>query len=426
LALPQATKPKVFDEERPALAARARLDVRCRLPRARRRRAVLNLYSARHYQTDEALYDNFTKATGIKINRIEAGDEQLVERLKTEGAASPADVLLIVDAARLWQAQQLGLFEPVKSALLDEKIPAKYRDPGGNWFGFSYRARVIVYNKSMVAAADVATYESLADPKNKGRICTRSGSHPYNLSLIGSEVAHLGDAKAEAWAKGVVSNMARTPKGGDTDQIKAVAAGECSIALSNTYYYARLLRSKEAADKEIVAKTGVVFPDQASYGTHVNISGAASSRTRRTRRTRASSSSTLQATPRTLFRGRQQRVAGGRVGEGQQSRARRDGRVQDRLAADRELRQVHRGSAEDRRPCGLEVAPCRACRSGFSPTRRLEVGLKPDLRPCPWKVATARGSAGSRRRRSSVKGAPLRRGARPWRRDTFAWQAYRS
>ena len=235
---------------------------------------VLNLYSARHYQTDEALYDNFTKATGIKINRIEAGDEQLVERLKTEGAASPADVLLIVDAARLWQAQQLGLFEPVKSALLDEKIPPKYRDPAGNWFGFSYRARVIVYNKSMIAPADIATYESLADPKNKGKICTRSGSHPYNLSLIGSEVAHLGDAKAEAWARGVVANMARTPKGGDTDQIKAVAAGECAIALSNTYYYARLLRSTQAADKEIVARTGVIFPDQSSYGTHVNISGA--------------------------------------------------------------------------------------------------------------------------------------------------------
>jgi len=235
---------------------------------------VVNVYSARHYQTDEALYDNFTKATGIKINRIEAGDEQLVERLKTEGAASPADVLLIVDAARLWQAQQLGMFQPVKSAVLDEKIPAKYRDPAGNWYGFSYRARVIVYNKAMVKAADVATYEALADPKNKGRICTRSGSHPYNLSLIGSEIAHLGDAKAEAWAKGVVANMARTPKGGDTDQIKAVAAGECAIALSNTYYYARLLRSTQAGDKEVVDKTAVVFPDQAAYGTHVNISGA--------------------------------------------------------------------------------------------------------------------------------------------------------
>jgi len=235
---------------------------------------VLNLYSARHYQTDEALYSNFTKATGIKINRIEAGDEQLVERLKTEGAASPADVLLIVDAARLWQAEQLGLFLPVKSAVLEERIPAKYRDPAGNWYGMSYRARVIVYNKSKVNPADVASYEMLADPKNKGKICTRSGSHPYSLSLLGSEIAHLGPAKAETWAKGVVSNMARAPKGGDTDQIKAVAAGECAIALSNSYYYARLMRSTKPDELEIVAKTGVVWPNQAGNGTHVNISGA--------------------------------------------------------------------------------------------------------------------------------------------------------
>ena len=235
---------------------------------------VLNLYSARHYQTDEALYSNFTKVTGIKINRIEAGDEQLVERLKTEGAASPADVLLIVDAARLWQVEQLGLFRPVKSAVLDARIPAKYRDPAGKWYGLSYRARVIVYNKSMVNPADVATYDALADPKNKGTICTRSGSHPYNLSLLGSQIVHLGPSKAEAWAKGVVSNMARAPKGGDTDQIKAVAAGECAIALSNTYYYARLMRSTKPEDLEIVAKTGVIWPDQAGNGTHVNISGA--------------------------------------------------------------------------------------------------------------------------------------------------------
>jgi iron(III) transport system substrate-binding protein len=259
-----------------ALRLPAALAVACAvaMPAAAADEPVLNLYSARHYQTDEALYGEFTKATGIKINRIEAGDEQLVERLKTEGAASPADVLLIVDAARLWQAQQLGLFAPVKSAVLDERIPAKYRDPAGNWFGFSYRARLIVYNKSMVKPEDVATYEDLADPRNKGRICTRSGSHPYNLSLIGSEVAHLGEAKAEAWAKGVVANMARTPKGGDSDQIKAVAAGECSVALSNSYHYARILRSSQPADKEIVAKTGIVFPDQSTYGTHVNISGA--------------------------------------------------------------------------------------------------------------------------------------------------------
>ena len=235
---------------------------------------VLNLYSARHYQTDEALYDNFTKATGIRINRIEAGDEQLVERLKNEGAGSPADVLLIVDAARLWQAQQLGLFQPVASAVLNERIPEKYRDPAGNWFGLSYRARVIVYNKAMADRADAATYDALAGPRNKGKVCTRSGSHPYNLSLIASQIAHLGEAKAEAWAKGVVANMARMPKGGDTDQIKAVAAGECAVALTNSYYYARLMRSTQPADREVVAKTALVFPDQEGFGTHVNVSGA--------------------------------------------------------------------------------------------------------------------------------------------------------
>ena len=235
---------------------------------------VLNLYSARHYQTDEALYDNFTKATGIKINRIEAGDEQLLERIKSEGTNSPADVLMIVDAARLWSAQQQGLFQPVKSAALAERIPASMRDPEGNWFGFSSRARVIVYDKASVKPGDVATYESLADPKNKGKICTRAGSHPYNLSLVASQISHNGEAKTEEWAKAVVANMARTPRGGDTDQIKGVAAGECAIALSNTYYYVRLLRSAKPEEKEWAAKTGVVWPDQASYGTHLNISGA--------------------------------------------------------------------------------------------------------------------------------------------------------
>jgi len=235
---------------------------------------VLNLYSARHYQTDEALYDNFTKATGIKINRIEAGDEQLLERIKSEGTNSPADVLMIVDAARLWSAQQQGLFQPVKSAALAERIPASMRDPEGNWFGFSSRARVIVYDKASVKPGDVATYESLADPKNKGKICTRAGSHPYNLSLVASQISHNGEAKTEEWAKAVVANMARTPRGGDTDQIKGVAAGECAIALSNTYYYVRLLRSAKPEEKEWAAKTGVVWPDQASYGTHINISGA--------------------------------------------------------------------------------------------------------------------------------------------------------
>jgi iron(III) transport system substrate-binding protein len=235
---------------------------------------VLNLYSARHYQTDEALYDNFTKATGIRINRIEAGDEQLLERIRSEGALSPADILLIVDAARLWSAQQQGLFQPVRSNTLADRIPASMRDPDGNWFGFSSRARVIVYNRAAVNPADVPTYESLADPKQKGKVCTRSGGHPYNLSLVAAMIAHNGEARTEEWAKAVVGNMARPPRGGDTDQIKGVAVGECAIALSNTYYYVRLLRSAKPEEREWAAKTGVVWPDQATHGTHVNIAGA--------------------------------------------------------------------------------------------------------------------------------------------------------
>jgi len=259
----------------PALAALAALGL---LPLADPAGAaeepVLNLYSARHYQTDEALYANFTKATGIRINRIEAGDEQLIERLKSEGAMSPADLLLIVDAARLWTAQTLGFFQPVRSPILEERIPASMRDPDGNWYGFSSRARVIIYNKQTVRPADVSTYESLADPRNRNRVCTRSGSHPYNLSLVAALIAHDGEAKTEEWAKGVVANMARSPRGGDTDQIKAVAAGECGVALSNTYYYVRLLRSTKPEEREWAAKAGLVWPDQNRYGTHLNISGA--------------------------------------------------------------------------------------------------------------------------------------------------------
>ena len=236
---------------------------------------VLNLYSARHYSTDEALYSNFTKATGIRINRIDAGDEQLLERLKTEGANSPADVLLLVDAARLWNAQQMGLYAPVKSTLLESRIPPELRDRDGNWFGFSTRARVIVYNKVAVAREDVGSYEALADPKLKGKVCTRSGSHPYMLSLVAAVAEHDGEAKAEAWAKGVVANLARKPAGGDTDQIKAVGSGECAVALTNTYYWVRLLKSTKPDEQELVKKIGFVWPNQASYGTHVNIAGGA-------------------------------------------------------------------------------------------------------------------------------------------------------
>ena len=235
---------------------------------------TLNLYSSRHYQTDESLYTGFTKLTGIKVNRIEAGDDALIERIRNEGSRSPADVLVTVDAGRLWRAQQLGFFQPVKSALLEARIPASYRDPEGHWFGYSLRARVIAFNKDKVAPGGLRDYEDLADPKWKGRLCMRSSTNIYNLSLMGALIEHLGEARAEAWAKGVRANLAREPKGGDTDQLKSVAAGECDVTLTNQYYYARLARSAKPEERQIADKVGVAFPNQASWGAHVNVSGA--------------------------------------------------------------------------------------------------------------------------------------------------------
>jgi iron(III) transport system substrate-binding protein len=232
---------------------------------------VLNLYSARHYQTDEALYANFSKQTGIKVNRIEAKEDELLERIRNEGAQSPADVFITVDAARLAKADELGLFGPVKSKVLDQRIPAHLRSD--DWFAFSTRARVILYNKEGIKPGEVKSYEDLANPKLKGQVCSRSGAHPYNLSLLAAIIAHQGEQKAEEWAKGVVANFARPPKGGDIDQIKAVAAGECGVAISNSYYFARLMRSTKPEDQKIVEKLGVVWPNQQSQGTHINISG---------------------------------------------------------------------------------------------------------------------------------------------------------
>jgi iron(III) transport system substrate-binding protein len=243
---------------------------------------VLNLYSARHYQTDEALYSQFTKATGIKINRVDADDAGILARLKAEGSASPADVILLVDAARLGKGQVEGLFRPIKSPLLESAVPAQLRAAAGPdgiaWFGLSTRARVVVYDKTRVKREDVDTYEELADPKNKGRVCLRSGSHPYNLSLFGSMLEHLGPAKMENWLQGLQANLARAPKGGDTDQIRAVASGECAVAISNSYYIARLMRSTQAQDQALMGKVEVVFPNQQSWGTHLNIAGAAVAR----------------------------------------------------------------------------------------------------------------------------------------------------
>lgn len=235
---------------------------------------VLNLYSSRHYQTDEALYSNFVKAAGIKLNRIEAGEDPLIERIRNEGSASPADVLVTVDAGRLWRAEQMGLFQPVASKTLESRLPANMRATGNQWFGFSSRARVIVYNKSMVNAADVQNYEDLASPKHKGKLCIRSGGHVYNLSLMSALIEHWGEARADAWARGLVANLARPPRGGDTDQILAAGSGECGIAVVNTYYYVRMLTSSKPEDRKIMDQLALVFPNQKTFGTHLNVSGA--------------------------------------------------------------------------------------------------------------------------------------------------------
>jgi iron(III) transport system substrate-binding protein len=201
--------------------------------------STLNLYSARHYPTDEALYSEFSKSTGIAIRRVDADDAGILTRLKTEGAASPADVILLVDAARLWRAEADGLFLPIHSSSLEALVPAHLRavpnaEGGIAWFGMSTRARVVVYDKRKIDRQAVDSYEKLADPKLKGMLCMRSGSHPYNLSLFGAMHEHVGAAATETWLKGLVANMARSPKGGDSDQIKSVASGECAVAVTNT------------------------------------------------------------------------------------------------------------------------------------------------------------------------------------------------
>lgn len=247
----------------------------------------LNLYSARHYPTDEALYSGFTQATGIKINRVDADDAGILARLKAEGTASPADVILLVDAARLWRAEVDGLFQPVQSKVLEQAIPehlrAKHGVDGSAWFGLSTRARIVVYDKVKVAKSDVDSYEKLAAPQNKGKLCIRSGSHPYNLSLFGAMLEHWGTEKTQSWLAGLVANMARSPKGGDTDQIKGVASGECGVAVTNSYYMARLLRSSNPDERALAEKVGVVFPDQAGSGTHMNVAGGGVARYARNR-----------------------------------------------------------------------------------------------------------------------------------------------
>lgn len=234
----------------------------------------LNLYSARHYDSDERLYTAFTEETGIEVNVLEGDSDQLIERIQREGVASPADVMMTVDAGRLWRAEQEGIFQGVESDVLDERLPESMRHPEGLWFGFSQRARAIYYNRENFDPSQISSYEDLADPQFEGEVCIRSSNNIYNQSLLASMIAHHGEEGAEEWAQGVVDNMARDPEGGDTDQIRGVATGQCDLAVANHYYYVRLLKSDDDADREAARKVGIIFPNQDGRGAHVNVGGA--------------------------------------------------------------------------------------------------------------------------------------------------------
>ncbi|MEM1374188.1 MAG: extracellular solute-binding protein [Pseudomonadota bacterium] len=233
----------------------------------------LNLYSSRHYDTDERLYSDFTEMTGITINRIEAGASDLIARMQSEGENSPADIFMTVDTVRLTMAKEMGLLQPVESEVLEARIPANLQDDENFWFGFSQRARILFYDKDDVANPP-QTYEALADPQYEGMICIRSSSNVYTQNITAALTAHLGQEAIQDWATAVVGNFARAPQGGDTDQLRGIASGECDIAMSNTYYFARAVRKEVSGlDEQARAGIGWVFPNQDSIGAHVNISG---------------------------------------------------------------------------------------------------------------------------------------------------------
>ncbi len=234
----------------------------------------VNVYTGRHYDSDLAIYDAFTAKTGVKVNIIEAGGDALIERLAREAEATPADLFITADAGMLWRAKQRGVLRAIGDAAILSRVPARFRDPEGEWVALSKRARVIIYNKEEGAPKDLQTYEDLADPALRGAICVRSSTNVYNQSLLAGMIDHHGEAAAAAWAKGVVANFARAPEGNDTSQIEAVAAGLCRLSIVNSYYLARFIGADDAKMKAIGARVGVIFPNQNSTGTHVNISGA--------------------------------------------------------------------------------------------------------------------------------------------------------
>jgi iron(III) transport system substrate-binding protein len=235
---------------------------------------VVNVYSHRHYDADRELFRRFTEETGIAVQVVTASADELITRLRNEGAASPADVLITVDAGRLHGAGEEGLLQPVRSEELESNVPARFRDPEGHWYGLTRRARVLVYHRDRVDPASLAGYEVLAEPEWEGRVLVRSSSNVYNQSLLAALIEREGAEAAERWAAGVVRNLARAPRGGDTDQIKLVAAGVGDVALVNTYYLARLAESGDAEDRRAAERLAVHFPGQDGSGTHVNVSGA--------------------------------------------------------------------------------------------------------------------------------------------------------
>jgi iron(III) transport system substrate-binding protein len=234
----------------------------------------VNIYSARQEVLIKPLLDQFFAQTGIKVNLVAGAADALIQRLSSEGINSPADVLLTVDAGNLNRAKEMGLFQPVRSETLEQAVPTAYRDPEGLWFGLSMRARPIMYAKDRVNAEDLATYQDLTDSKWRKKVCVRSSSNVYNQSMVAAMIAQHGAQVTEQWAKGLVSNFARPPQGGDRDQIKAVAAGQCDVALVNTYYLGGMLNSSQADEREAASKVGIIWPNQNERGVHVNISGA--------------------------------------------------------------------------------------------------------------------------------------------------------
>ncbi|KAA5801074.1 extracellular solute-binding protein [Alkalicaulis satelles] len=235
----------------------------------------INLFTARHYASDQAVYAAFTEETGIRVNVLEAPADQLIERLRAEGARSQADVVITVDAGRLWRAEQAGLFQPAPElAGVLENVPDNLRHPEGHWFGFASRVRVVVFSRERADGSQITDFLDLADESWRGRLCVRSSNNVYNQSLLAGLIDAAGAERAEAWAAGIAANMARAPQGGDTDQIRAVAAGECDAAIVNHYYLARLQRSGDSADRAVADAVDMAFPSLAGQGSPFNVSGA--------------------------------------------------------------------------------------------------------------------------------------------------------